>query len=73
MTSMSEKGGEILNELWIMVDQADYDTMIIEAFAAIPTQLQKKFIETILDNDRWDLEGKPTEAQIDQYRKYISK
>ncbi|MEK5036177.1 hypothetical protein MKY96_32530 [Paenibacillus sp. FSL R7-0302] len=70
---MSEKGGKILYDLWGRVDQADYDMMIKEAFASIPTQLQKKFIESILDSDNWDLNGEPTEEEKKQFRKYVLK
>lgn len=72
---MSEKGGRILNTLWNKVDQADYDMMITEAFSLLPTAVQKRFIQELLDNDRWDMEGRPeglTDKEKQEYRRYVS-
>lgn len=69
---MSEKAANILCELWNRVDQADYDTMIMDAFRLLPTKVQKEFIERILDNDSWDLNGKPSDEDLEKYRRYVS-
>lgn len=70
---MSEKGGKILNNLYNRVDQADYDAMITEALNVLPTKYQKKFIQSILEKDRWDLDGEPAEEEKEEYRNYVSK
>jgi hypothetical protein len=68
---LSKKGGEILNDLYNRVDQANFDRMIIEALEKIPTALQKKFIKEILNNDQWDLQGEPREEEKEKYRRFV--
>lgn len=70
---MSKVGGRILNDLYNRVDQAGYDTMITEALNLLPTHVQKRFIKQILESDRWDLNGEPTEEEKQEYLSYVSK
>jgi glucose dehydrogenase len=71
INQLSKKGGQILNDLYNRVDQADWDTMISEAFAKLPTPVQKKFIGQLLHNDVWDLNGKPDEKALKDYRLFV--
>jgi hypothetical protein len=68
---MSKKGGDILCDLWSRVDQADFDTMITEAFKKIPTKIQKKFIAEILENNIWDLNGKPDDRTLSECWEFV--
>lgn len=67
---MSNRGGEILWDLWSRVDQANYDLMIKEALIALPTKTQKKYIREIIENNHWDLDGEPADEDKESYKKF---
>lgn len=42
---------KILMHLWDSVDQASYDDFVAKAFSSCPIDVQKEFIERLIQND----------------------